>query len=378
MINKELYSPKKIAGVTSHEMKKFGSEDFDYCIDTFLAKSLSEKRAQFVDSIKSVLASENSEIKTIQYEGFPIAFFSLSYMGNILTISFIRILDNFRDKLTLFMQIIFELINESIKKGVSQIIVFDKYILEYQKVILIKLGFMHVTNAWKKLSLNMIIDSSQLSMLNNDLIDITISEMLRALSDKEKESTLLELEYKLFPIKFSDLDIPCYIIPIIPYWAGQLFDANISSQTLFGANPKKLWNIENVYYRHTKPINEIAPARILWYASKDNSTGRSQSIIGASYLEEVMTDKPKELFQKNKHYGIYEWKNIYELCNRNIEIPIRALRFGHTEVFSTPIGYQKIQAILISNNRKRNTFASPVKIGKDIFFEIYRSGICRK
>ena len=91
-----------------------------------------------------------------------------------------------------------------------------------------------------------------------------------------------------------------------------------------------------------------------------------------------MTDKPKELFQKNKHYGIYEWKNIYELCNRNIEIPIRALRFGHTEVFSTPIGYQKIQAILISNNRKRNTFASPVKIGKDIFFEIYRSGICRK
>ena len=202
--------------------------------------------------------------------------------------------------------------------------------------------------------------------------------MLKTLCKKEKEDAMLELEHKFFPLKFFDLDIPCYIIPIIPYWAGQLFDENISNQTLFGASPEKLWNIENVYFRHTKPITEIAPARILWYAIKDKNTERSQAIIAASYLNEVMTDKPKILFQKNKHYGIYEWRNIFELCNKDIETPIRALRFSHTEVFQKPIEYKKIQQVLASNNRKRNTFPSPLKIAKDIFFDIYRSGICRK
>ena len=160
LINKELYSPKKLAGVTSHEIKKFGSDDFNHCIDMFLVKSLSEKRSEFIDCINSALSSDNSEIKVIQYESSHIALFSLKYTNKILFVQFIRVLEKYKNKLTLFIQIIYGLINESIKKGVSQIVIFDKYILEYQKVILNKLGFVFMTNSWTKQSLNLIADSS--------------------------------------------------------------------------------------------------------------------------------------------------------------------------------------------------------------------------
>jgi hypothetical protein len=179
---------------------------------------------------------------------------------------------------------------------------------------------------------------------------------------------------KFFPLKFSDLEIPCYIIPIKPYWAGQLFDTYISGASLFGALPDKIWNIENVYYRNPKPVTEIAPARILWYASTDKQVERSNAIIASSYLDEVMTDKPKILFQKNKHYGIYEWKNIYDLCKQNIENDIRALHFCNTEIFHNPIKLPQIRKIFIANGKKENTFTSPVKVHNNIFNQIYLLG----
>jgi predicted nucleic acid-binding protein len=375
LINKESYSPKNLAGVTSHSIKLIGNE-LDYCIDTFLVKSLSERKSIFKDTINSILFSENSEMKIIKQDNSPIAFFSSEYRDNVLYIPFIRILDS-SNKQTLFMQIILDLINKSIRKKIFQIIILDRYFFEYQKIILKKIGFVIISDTWQKLSINNIIDSSQISTINSSFIDKSIFETLRT-SDKEtKENVLLELEHRFFPLKFSDLNIPCYIIPILPYWAGQLFDINISNSTLFGANPEKLWNFENVYYRHTKPINEVAPARILWYASKDNDTERSQAIIATSYLDEVMTDKPKILFLKNRHFGIYEWRNIYELCNKNIESPIRALRFSHTELFYNPIQYQTIQKILIYYGKRKNTFSSPVKVNIEIFLDIYRRGTCQ-
>jgi len=375
LINKELYVPKKLAGVISHTIKKIETDEIDHCIDAFLAKSFSERKTIFRDLVNSILTSENTEIKIIKHERSPVAFFSYEYKEALLSISFIRILDVGNSQ-TLFMQIIFDLINESLIKKIPRIIILEKYLSKYQKIILKKYGFVFMSDIWQKISINKIIDSTQISEINNiALIDKAILEIVKTIDEEGKVKLLLELEHKLFPLKFSDLNIPCYIVPILPYWAGQLFDIYISNQTLFGATPEKLWNVENVYYRHTKPINEIAPARILWYASKDESIERNQAIIATSYLDEVMTDKPKILFKRNKHYGIYEWTNIYELCKKNIETPIRALRFSHTEVFLNPIKYQSIQKILNSNGRKRNTFPSPLMINNDIFFQIYRRGI---
>lgn len=189
------------------------------------------------------------------------------------------------------------------------------------------------------------------------------------------DRVLFEVERKLFPLKIKGLNIPTYIIPIQPYWAGQLFDTAIASEDLFGANPTKLWSFENVYYRHTKPIKERFPARVLWYVSgSDKFYSHTKAIIASSYLTDVMTGKPKTLFRVNKRFGIYEWKDILKLCDGNINTDIRALKFDHTEIFDYPINYNKIQEIFVSNRRKKNTFASPVEINDSIFFQIYQLG----
>ena len=166
-----------------------------------------------------------------------------------------------------------------------------------------------------------------------------------------------------------------FILPIQPYWAGQLFDTSIANEDLFGGRPDKLWSFENVYYRHTKPITERFPARVLWYASGgDKFYSHAKSIVASSYLTDVMTGNPKTLFRVNKRFGIYEWRDISKLCNGNITTNIRALKFCHTEVFDYPVNYNKIQEILVSNGRKRNTFASPLEINESIFFQIYQLG----
>lgn len=378
LINKELYSPKQIDGVISHAIKKLENKDIESCIEMFLAKSSSEKKEMFRSKVNSVLASDNSDIKIIKSDNSPIAFFSLEYKDNMLYIPFIRLLDS-KGELTLFTQIVSDIINESIQRKIVCIKILETYLSTYQKIILNKLGFIFTPKGWEKLSINLVIDSSRvLEEIPNLSMHKPILEIIEKYDGKVNNNILLEMELKLFPLKFYNLDMPCYIIPIIPFWAGQLFDPNISGETLFGAQPEKLWNIENVYYRNTKPQREIAPARILWYASNDNTTTRCQSIIGASYLDEVTIGTPKVLFQRYKHYGIYQWEHIYKLCKFNIDNNIKALRFSHTEVFATPIGYKNVQQILISNGRKNNTFQSPLCISTAIFFEIYRRGTCKQ
>jgi predicted nucleic acid-binding protein/GNAT superfamily N-acetyltransferase len=371
LLNKEDYSPSKLRGVTFHSIEKVSNSGLDNYIDLFLIKSHSEKKSDFKNIVYTeVLQIKSSKIKVIKQNDAAIAFFSYKYENATLIVPFIRLSDT-DQKQMLFMQLISDFINKAINKNLSQIIIEEKYLSECQKSILERFGFDNYSSIWAKYLYNKIITVSQFSELQ---IENSISEILKEKNADELKNVLLNLEYKYFPLKFSDLDIPCYIIPIKPYWAGQLFDMNISGSTLFGANPDKLWNIENIYYRHTQPITEIAPARILWYASTDKNSPRSQSIIATSYLDEVMTGKPKLLFQRNKHYGIYEWKNIYDLCKKDIEKDIRALRFSKTEVFNKPVRLSVIRQIFIANGKKENTFASPVKVSNSIFTQIYLVG----
>ena len=146
-----------------------------------------------------------------------------------------------------------------------------------------------------------------------------------------------------------------------------MFDKSIAGENLFGANVSKLWNVENVYYRHIKPITEKFPLIILWYASSGKGTIRHKAIVACSYLDEVFTGLPKELFRMHKHYGVYEWEHIYDLCDKNINNPIRALKFSQTEVFKSPVKYSTVIKIL----GKNNTFASPVEIPTSVFTQIY-------
>ncbi len=375
LLNKEEYAPGRLAGVTLHTVSKVSNSELDSYIDHFLAKPHSERKTSFQNIVLAEVANiQTSKIKVVKANQRPISFLGYRYAEGSLIVPFLRMAET-EYKQTLFMQLVSDFINRAVKKRITQIQIKEVFLSETQEATLNRMGFDKTDGGWIKTVSNMMIDSSEIEKIDGQFINSSLIEGLKTIEGIEKTRLLIEIERKLFPLKFFDLDIPCYIIPIKPHWAGQLFDPYISGATLFGADEKRMWNYENVYYRSTRPITEVAPARILWYASTDKKSSRKQAIIASSYLDEVMTDKPKILFQKNKHYGIYEWQNIYDLCNNNIENPIRALRFSGTEVFMSPVKLSSIREIFIANGRPSNTFASPVKIDSNIFNQIYQAGV---
>ena len=372
LLNKEEYSPNLLSGVVFHTVSKISNNELKGCLEKFTANKKGETKTTFKNLVSDAI-KKRQIIKVIKKDGDNLAFFAYNYFETELFITFIRLLE--KGNKTLFMQIISEFISKSIDRKISKIIFNESYIADYQKAILNKMGFeQQDKSCWIKYVCNKVIRKLDLNNLLNELGLINSNLKIDSVDDNH----LLDIERKLFPLKISDASIPCYIIPIKAVWARELFDYKIAKSYLFGADADKIWNIENVYYRHTKPITEIAPARILWYISHDNKVDRSMAIVATSYLEEVVTDKPKVLFRANKHYGIYEWNDIYKLCDNDVNKNIRMLRFSGTEVFDFPIVYKNIQQVLMKNGRKTNTFTSPLEVNNEIFEQLYILGKWKK
>lgn len=366
LLHGEDYLPNQLKGVYSDSISKLCSKDLSFCINKFWMQKIGENKQDFSSSVYKIVNVVGGSLYVLKRYGEAIAFYGICEKQDLTDIALLRI--SAKDICgALFFKIISEILQTALNKNKSQIRFKERIITEEQKEILNNFGFILQGDYYIKYVYNKIIVKEDISYIIQPLYpEVTINN---------NDRILFEVEKILFPLKIRGLNIPTYIIPIQPYWAGQLFDITIAGEDLFGANPEKLWSFENVYYRHTKPITEKFPARVLWYVSgRDKSYSHAKSIIASSYLTDVTTGKPKTLFRVNKRYGIYEWEDISKLCDGDINNDIRVLKFCHTEVFDYPVNYNKIQEILISNGRKRNTFASPVEINESIFFQIYQLG----
>ncbi|AUP79901.1 hypothetical protein [Flavivirga eckloniae] len=365
----------RLAGVR-HDYKTIEAKEIDELVEKFLNTPKGEKKHHFRDKITSLTSDiKNSKIKVIQdINGIKLGVWGGKINTNEVFISFIRT-TNSKLSNTLFNQLINDLINLTISSAKNFLIINNEYLSELQKEQLESYGFLLKLNQWVKIVDKGVFNSKDYfdkNVITSKVLDnnIITKELL-----KNEVNYKLQMERLLFPLKFEDLDIPTYIIPIKPFWASQLFDYHTEG-SLFGTKAELSWNRENVYYRSVKPVSEKVPARILWYTSSktNNQNGRERSIIACSYLESVNIGKPKDLFNKFKHLGIYEWGDVYRLAKNDINTDIKALEFSDTEVFKHPVSLQRINEVLQKNERKKNTFPSPLKVNSKIFNEIYKLG----
>ena len=358
LLHKDEYSPTFLKGVTTHKVCRITDADLNRCVNIFASDK--RARASFKNKLLDAI-SHKYEVEVIKDErDEPLAIYASSTGDSCLQIHLLQVKSCNINK-TIYMQVLSDFTYKGIIARINSIEYFGEYISDELKEILQRVGYVNTNKSWIKYIYDDVIDyDSVIGYLNEKGFEFT----------PKTTNDLLSIEQHLFPLKIWDLDIPCYIIPIKPYWASQLFDYRMASSDLFGAAPDKLWNIENVYYRSAKSTNEIAPARILWYASNDKNVSRSKSVVATSYLDEVITGKPKELYRDNKHYGIYEWSNIYNLCGCNVNNDIRLLRFSKTEVFDCPISWSKLKGIL----GKDAPIQSPRKVGPKVFEQIYKLG----
>lgn len=375
LVNNINYNSTRLAGA-NYNYRNPNAEEIDDIIESFLNCSKGEKKSELRNCLTKYIGDvEYSIIKIVQdtqgYKGI--------WLGKQTDVSIdIKLIRTSQDKLSspLFNQLLNNIIGLCISREKREILIGEKYLNQDELSILEHYGFNETPNGWHKFVFNTITNTEKLlDVTHNDLELEHLRKIYLKLNSTSSQELVHLVERKLWPLKFDNLEIPTYIVPIKPYWASQLFDHIAANSMIFGSQPQLVWNRENIYYRSVNPVSEKAPSRILWYASSSKTVNsRSKSIVASSYLDGVLIDEAKKLFSRHKAYGIYKWSDIRKLAKEDIKHPIKALRFSDTEVFKKPVRLKRINEILIDNGRKENTFPSPLEVSNKIFIEIYKEG----
>lgn len=376
--NKSDYLSVRLSGA-NYEYKKIGQEDVNLIIEEFIDNNIKKHELR---NILAKVASDvkNSEVRLVKdSENNILGFFAAYLQNNYLKVPAIKIQRNKLSEI-LFYRLLHDIIQLAISKKTSVIHIEEVVLNDIMITALQSFGFQERDSIWYKLALVGQHDSELFfntnSLISNHWNTQVIIKKLKSLSGNEKEEYKLGLERKLWPLKFEDVEIPTYIIPIRSFWAANLFDYYQASHDLFGAKAEIAWHRENIYFRSVRPVSEKIPARILWYTSTDsnNPIGRDKGIVACSYLDEVHIDEAKALYQKFKNYGVYDWEDIYKSAGEDPKKLMKALKFSDTEVFCNPISLEQISELMKQNGKAANTFASPVLITKEIFNQIYKIG----
>lgn len=377
--NRSDYNSVRLAGA-NYESKKIDASEIKTLTEVFVHTE-HEKKHEFTSTLSVIINNiKNSHLKVVKdAEGKFIAIVGGIQDNKNLIISVIRTIKS-KISTVLFYQLVNDIVNFAVEHNIQKVSIIEKRLNDSQVEMLESYGFEKKDEGWEKLVIKGQFLSTELFQQSNSISDFldaaSLKTKLFALTKVESNLFKLQLERKLWPIKLTDIDLPTYIIPIRPYWASQLFDHHQANQSLFGSKAELAWHRENIYYRNIKPVSEKFPARILWYISADSkiTTGRHMGIIACSYLDEVYTGSAKNLFQKFKNYGIYEWKDIYEAAGKDAFKEMKALKFSDTEVFRDLISIKQIAEVFEGNGKAKNTFTSPVEVSKEIFNQIYKIG----
>lgn len=363
VINRLAYQPGRFDG-SRLSKRGVGARDENRLIELYLDTKAGEKKWQFAELLRIALSTQPGSISEIAGDqGYVL--YQILHSASDVEIPILRATSD-RLSPTVVRQLLTSL---GFQHPGCAIRITEKHIGAVLEDALIETRFSRCNDAWLKLCPRYIgpvgdVKSFLGTVFPSDMLDFVRTTLAI-------QSGSLECERMLSPAKFTDIHLPCYIIPIRSPWAAQLFDIGLARQELFGISPELGFSLENVYYRAAQGSLAV-PARILWYVSKKGSSySGAGSIRAASYLDEVIVGPPKQLFSRFKRLGVYTWAEIYSLARQSVENNIMALRFSGTELLSQPIAWDALQSALQAHMGRRNQVQSPIQITQELFFDLY-------
>ena len=195
-----------------------------------------------------------------------------------------------------------------------------------------------------------------------------ISELVPGCAGSYEDMPGFDLDRCCSPM-LSDTAQNHFLIPIRPGFARNLIDRQLSSSDMFGGDPDVLLRWSNVYYRAATQHRMLkAPGRILWYVSGD-----SKEIAAISHLEEVVLDRPKELFRRFRRYGAFEWRDLFETCGGDVSQEVMALLFSHTFPLRRRVPLDEIWSVFDEDGVGRS-LQSPRKLEPGTFRKLLNLG----
>lgn len=191
------------------------------------------------------------------------------------------------------------------------------------------------------------------------------------LSTAEPDRSLVaQIERLFWPLKVACPTLPTFLIPVRAAFAEQLFDTELSEQTLFPRDDSLGLSREHVYYRSPMPAVVSAPARILWYVSKEKRVPGTGAVRACSALVEVAVDRPRTLHRRFRRLGVYKQRDVEATAKDGTAM---AIRFGNTELFRSAIPLDELRQ-LASATGNTLSVRSPWKLPERMFEEVYRRG----
>ncbi len=337
------YQPVRLGG--SHlKTRLVGNNDENDVLAVFQASAKGESEGAFLQRFRSLLASPQKFSCKIAEDDQerPLAVYAYARPNSrILEIPFLRVR---RDTLapTMVRHLLARALQTSASEGRSVSTVTEPNLDNTIFDALAEMGFTAHGAAWSKVNLDVAGTADDLAHRLDQLVSegchastlaTSLSASVKAWKAQPDEAGAIALERALWPAKIVDADVPCFIVPIQPHWAQGLFDEGLANQELFGERPELVLLREQVYYRANQRCGLRSPGRLLWYVSSDSDRYGTMSIRACSRLDEILVDKPKELFRRFRRLGVYEWRDVFKKSGNDLEKLMMTLRFSDTELF---------------------------------------------
>lgn len=235
-----------------------------------------------------------------------------------------------------------------------------------------ELGFIAGEGRWWKLNLTGVvtIDDVMAAIQKSGLpAPLKLQLAASVASVQLSAEAVSHCETVLAPAKLAVSDVACFVVSIRPDWADHFFDIPVGGQTLMDLDEKLHLGIEGAYYCSGRNQHLVVPARILWYVSRGRSGRGVMEVKACSQLVEIANGKPKDVYRRFKHLGVYAWKHVFESVGKNLEKSLLAFRFTRTERFSRPVTLTELKSLGVPQP------VNPRRISTDQFNAIYKLGM---
>lgn len=372
------YAPLKLSGL-GLEYSKMQSVDFSTTVAAFFQQS-GMKKTEFEKMLRKWIGSPNRyTVLLVKTKKDPACLAVWELQNDSLNVEILLINNNtIRVSLqsTFIKRMAFKLLDDAHKAGVQEIKIDKKCLIEEICRCLRDCGFFDSTTHLVRIIRKQIIQAKEQNVIaalpDSSPLNLAIRQFSAdQLTGNLTSEQVVSLEKAMWPMKFSDTDVPCFIVPIQADYAVQLFDENLCNQeiTLFeNEKSEPALSIENTYFKTARNSVPKAPARILWYVSSSHYIG-TPAIRACSYLDRVEKGSAKEMYEKYKRLGVLEWK---ELQQRAKGRDVAAYVFSYTELFDHPVGLEEARKLI---NKPTETFQSFCTISETTFLNVYRVGM---
>ena len=356
---KEAYAQDRIVGLNLYWLR-FTSDDLaSFCFNSFIEHH--ETKGKFREKLKSLIAQpDHYKCELLRSGNKVIGLRVLTSSSKMIAISLARVASS-KDQSLFRRFLIADAVSRAVKENLDMV-QFDASALTPSLIPdLLEMGFIKCGDNFVRFCFSRCLGLREVLSAISKLC-------LESISNYQNMSSL-ELERCCSPLDLEGTNQSYFLIPIRPGYGIGLIDRERSANDLFGGNPHVLLRWNNVYYRKVNRHKMIkAPGRILWYVSSP-----SKQIIAVSHLDEVVIDTPKELFRRFKKFGILEWNDLYEMCDRNPLKELMALRFSHTFLFRKPISLEVLKSVFEAHPVGLS-LQGPLKLSSEMFHEIFQKG----